>query len=68
MKEVHSKKVGDKLLLAKTHTKTVQIMSICSAGIEKHSLKLLGSFTSFSRKSCKGSGALGTQCIFAVCK
>lgn len=45
LKEVHSKKVGDILLLAKTRTETVQIVSVCNADIEKCSLKLLGSFT-----------------------
>lgn len=35
LKEVHSKKVGNILLLPKTPTETVQIVSICEAGIEK---------------------------------
>lgn len=43
--EVHSKKVDDKLHLAKAQTETVKIASICNAGREKRSLKLLTSFT-----------------------
>lgn len=34
LKEVHSKKVGDILLLAKTRTETVQIVSVCNADRE----------------------------------
>lgn len=43
--EVHSKKGDDKLHLAKAQAETVKVVSICSAGREKHSLKLLSSFT-----------------------
>lgn len=51
MKDIRSKRVGDKLLLAKRCTKTIRMQSICSAGIEKHSLKLLGSLTRTQEKS-----------------
>lgn len=66
--EVHSKKVDDKLCLAKAQTETVKIVSICNAGREKCSLKLLGTFTRASGKSCKGSEILGSCCIFTGCK